>query len=59
MKIHFFNGDVQRGLFPAALAVFLFTTAGAQPTNFAASLSELRAQLGTRINSVSAVHYGA
>lgn len=51
MKIQLFKTDVRHGLFLATLAIFTFTsTAGAQPTNFADTLTGLRAQLDEHLN---------
>lgn len=50
MKANFFNTNVRREFFLAATVILFFTaTAGAQPTNFARSLSELRAQLDAHV----------
>ena len=51
MKAQFFNTNTGRGFSLALLAILFFTpAAGAQPTNFAQSLSELRAQLDAHVN---------
>jgi len=51
MKSQFSNAIIGRSLFPALLALlFLTAAAGAQPTNFARSLSGLRTQLDAHLN---------
>ena len=51
MKLLFSNANIWRGLFLAATVGLFFTsTADAQPTNFAKSLSELRAQLEAHVS---------
>lgn len=51
MNIHTCNPTIRRRIFLTLLTVWLFApVAGAQPTNFASSLSELRAQLDAHIN---------
>jgi D-alanyl-D-alanine carboxypeptidase/D-alanyl-D-alanine-endopeptidase (penicillin-binding protein 4) len=49
MKVKIFNANLGRIFFLAATAIFI-STANAQPTNFAKSLPELRAQLDTHVN---------
>ena len=51
MKDQIYYANLRRGFFLATLAVLFFTAAAeAQPTNFALSLSELRAQLDAHLN---------